>query len=140
MTLSPRQQAGHPCRRDLCQLPTPHHYSAVASEVPSGASLGVSGLSGFQWVNGAGRCFAPLQHLYAEPDHLWGDAKVQREGVPLGMGARVRPSSRLSGDAFPVAIVHGEFEPKSPMPQPALAKSLGSLPRGTRTEVIERLA
>ena len=79
MTLSLRQQAHHPCRKDLCQPPTPHR-SAVASEVPSGASLGVSGLPGFQWVNGAGWCFAPLQHLYAEPDHLWGNARAEAGG------------------------------------------------------------
>lgn len=66
----------------------------MASEVPSGASLGVSGLSEFQWVNGAGGCFAPLQHLYAEPDHLWDDARAEAGG-PTGnegtSGAQLTP-------------------------------------------------
>lgn len=78
--------------------------------------------------------------IYMQSQTISGAMQEQRQGVPLGMGARVRPSSCLSGDTSPVAIVHREFEPKSLMPQPVLAKSLGSLPGGTRTEVMEGLA
>lgn len=54
----------------------------------------------------------PPFNIYMQSQTISGVMQEQRQGVPLGMGVRVGPSSRLSGDTFPVAIVHGEFEPK----------------------------
>lgn len=82
---------------------------------------------------------APIS-IYMQSQTISGAMQEQEQGFHWGMGARVEPSSCLSGDTSPVAIVHREFEPKSLMPQPVLAKSLGSLRRGNRTEVMEGLA
>lgn len=50
--------------------------------------------------------------IYMQSQTISGMMREQRQGVPLGMRAQVGPSSRLSGDTSPVAIVHGEFKPK----------------------------
>ena len=50
--------------------------------------------------------------IYMQSQTISGVMQEQRQGVPLGMRTQAGPSSRLSGDTSPVAIVHGQFKPK----------------------------